>query len=422
MLLAGLSWMTALGPGGTLWLLAHNALAASTACRVTDGWFSPRFSVFAEFSTRQWTAEVSCPRVTQPVWPACWIDTPDRSSSSTSEVVQDIWDVYREEMGTVPPLALRSAIDANCIDRFRSVWSASAEAKFLGAYRRAGGPITSGIRAFLRRGVFFAGPETPTWWQGCWVSHGDVVDVSSAQYSVNSSLSPVLLLLRRVKSWRMFSRVSVRSASLRVGGMLCVVGGRLFVIRGFVGPCVPLSLGPTGFHLMCTDFITGFLMLWACLPPSPFLVVKDKVAKTSQILVQLHLVSAEFRKSWHPVVTSEQFLDFVDPYLAQEPVLDLPRITGQDLQEVARAKKSTAGCLDGWAWNEINALLLAWFSGLDFLLNMVEDAAVWPQELLDAYIAMTLEVDGNSTPLGQRPLCVVPLIYRLCAWLCAWPT
>ena len=34
--------------------------------------------------------------------------------------------------------------------------------------------------------------------------------------------------------------------------------------------------------------------------------------------------------------------------------MNLPRISGRELQEVARAKKSTAGGLDGWAWNEIN--------------------------------------------------------------------
>ena len=44
--------------------------------------------------------------------------------------------------------------------------------------------------------------------------------------------------------------------------------------------------------------------------------------------------------------------------LPQEPFLDLPRITGRDLQEVARSKISTAGGLDGWAWNELKALPL----------------------------------------------------------------
>ena len=54
-----------------------------------------------------------------------------------------------------------------------------------------------------------------------------------------------------------------------------------------------------------------------------------------------------------------QFLDFIGHFLPQENYLDLPRITGRDLQEVARAKKSTAGGLDGWAWNEIKALSVA---------------------------------------------------------------
>ena len=102
-------------------------------------------------------------------------------------------------------------------------------------------------------------------------------------------------------------------------------------------------------------------------PPSPFLVVKDPQTESSRILVEPHLIDAEFRKAWmpffcrsgHPVNTPDQFLDFVGHLLPQEPYLDLPRITGRDLQEVARAKKSTAGGLDGWAWNEIKALAAA---------------------------------------------------------------
>ena len=115
-------------------------------------------------------------------------------------------------------------------------------------------------------------------------------------------------------------------------------------------------------------------------PPSPFLVVKDPQTKLSLILVEPHLVDAEFRKAWmpffcrsgHPVVTADQFLDFVGHLLPQEPHLDLPRITGRDLEEVAWAKKSTAGALDGWAWNELKALSLPWFSGLAILLELVE--------------------------------------------------
>ena len=88
---------------------------------------------------------------------------------------------------------------------------------------------------------------------------------------------------------------------------------------------------------------------------------------------------------------------------------DLPRITGRDLQEVVRAKKSTAGGLDG-AWNEIEALPPPWFSGLAILLQLVETTGVWPQGLLDAYIAMIPKADGDSTPLGQQPLSVLPVV------------
>ena len=86
-------------------------------------------------------------------------------------------------------------------------------------------------------------------------------------------------------------------------------------------------------------------------------------------------------RSGHPVVTPEQFLDFIGRLLPQENYLDLPRITGRDLQEVARAKKSTAGGLDGWAWNEVKALPLPSFSGLAFLLELVESTGSWPQGL-----------------------------------------
>ena len=112
--------------------------------------------------------------------------------------------------------------------------------------------------------------------------------------------------------------------------------------------------------------------------PSPFLVIKDPPSRSSLIIVEPHLIDAEFRKAWmpyfcrsgHPEVSSDQFLGFIGHFLPQENLLDLPRITGRDLQEVARAKRSTAGGLDGWAWNEVKALPLPWFSGLAILLEL----------------------------------------------------
>ena len=102
-------------------------------------------------------------------------------------------------------------------------------------------------------------------------------------------------------------------------------------------------------------------------------------------------------------------------YLHQAPVLNLPVLTGDDLHSVVLSKKATSGGLDGWGWNELKALPLSWYVGLALILREVENAGSWPQGLLDACITMIPKADGDSTPLCQRPLCVLPVVYRLWA-------
>ena len=71
-------------------------------------------------------ADVACPVVCQLVWPACWLDTPDGSSSSSTRVVQDVWDVYRNELGVVPDevvLALKDAASRSSVDDFWTILS-----------------------------------------------------------------------------------------------------------------------------------------------------------------------------------------------------------------------------------------------------------------------------------------------------------
>ena len=123
----------------------HNALAASDACFVTDRWFTPHFSALACFRIDAWMADVACPEICQPIWPACWLDTPDKSESSATRVVQDVWDVYRDELGVVPKkivLALRNAVSRSSVD-----------AGLFRAYSHAGGPAEAGSAAFLGRGL-----------------------------------------------------------------------------------------------------------------------------------------------------------------------------------------------------------------------------------------------------------------------------
>ena len=184
------------------------ALAASQACYVTDRWFTPHFSVLARFRICAWMADVACPFVCQPIWPACWSVTPDRSSSSSTRVVQDVWDICRHVLGAVPEefvLALRDAASRSSVGDCWSIWSRSAEEGLFRVYSQAEGPTVAGSSAFLGRGLLrirsrrlggraAGGTVFSRLYR---VSQGDEVDVHCAQYFVHSSLSPVLLFRGR---------------------------------------------------------------------------------------------------------------------------------------------------------------------------------------------------------------------------------
>ena len=74
------------------------------------------------------------------------------------------------------------------------------------------------------------------------------------------------------------------------------------------------------------------------------------------------------------------------------------------LADVVQRKSVTAGSLDGWGWRELKVLPTPWFDGLARILSLVEDTSVWPDGLLDAYIAMIPKTDGDATPLVSEPL------------------
>ena len=134
-------------------------------------------------------------------------------------------------------------------------------------------------------------------------------------------------------------------------------------------------------------------------------------------------IDEEFRKAWLPYfcrsgqreTSLEEFSFEVDGWLPLLPVVDLPRLTGQMLYDVVHRKGATAGSLDGWGWKELKVLPVSWFDQLARILTLVEDHGVWPDGLLDAYITMIPKTDGDATPLGQRPLSVLPVVYRIWA-------
>ena len=97
------------------------------------------------------------------------------------------------------------------------------------------------------------------------------------------------------------------------------------------------------------------------------------------------------------------------------PEVSSPWLTGQMLADVVQRKDATAGSLDGWGWRELKVLPVAWYDELARILTKVEEIGVWLDGLLDAYIAMIPKTDGDATPLGQRPLSALPVVYRILA-------
>ena len=159
-------------------------------------------------------------------------------------------------------------------------------------------------------------------------------------------------------------------------------------------------------------------------PPAPFLQCDPALTPgVSGVLSDPVRIDEEFQKAWLPYfcrsgrreTNLEEFAREVGSWLPVLPEVELPRLTGSLLAEVARKKKVTVGGLDGWGWREFKVLPASWFDGLARILTCVEDLGVWPDGLLDAYIAMIPKVDGDVTPLEQRTLSVLPVVYRIWA-------
>ena len=93
--------------------------------------------------------------------------------------------------------------------------------------------------------------------------------------------------------------------------------------------------------------------------------------------------------------------------------VDFPPLLGSDMHYIVQHEEASAGGLDGCVWQDVKAFLVSWFDFLAVVLSGVELDGVWPEGLLDAYISVIPKADGDAIPLGQRPLCVLPVVYRI---------
>ena len=158
---------------------------------------------------------------------------------------------------------------------------------------------------------------------------------------------------------------------------------------------------------------SGFVQTWP--PPAPLLQCKPHLTPGGcGVLADVARIDEEFRKGWLPYfcrsgqkrdTNLEEFNEEVGGcgYHFYQRVA-VPRLTGQMLADVVQREGATADSLDGWRWRELKVLPVAWYDGLARILTKVEDLGVWPDGLLDAYIAMITRTHVDAAPLGQRPL------------------
>ena len=172
-------------------------------------------------------------------------------------------------------------------------------------------------------------------------------------------------------------------------------------------------------------------------PPALFLQCDPLVTPGgSGVLADPARIDEEFRKAWFFIFAAlgkgipalrNSVLRLEGGFLHY--LFELPRLTCQMLADVVLRKSATAGSLDGWGWREFMVLPVSWCDELPRILTEVEDLGVWPDGLLYAYSTMIPKTDGDATPLGQRPLSVLPIIYRIWAsarmcplegWFLSW--
>ena len=462
------SWTAASGHRRDFILGCPLAAAAILSCKVQpDRWIAPHLAVRVLFDYGRWESWVTQPVRCTPLWPASWLPVVDKSRGSKSVEVQRVWEIYDERlqfMSRLDASLLDQSLDRGDVSLAWSVWSRAAESALVDAFRFSGGPLPSrglilGRGAALLRSVQLGGPRV----RRARANAADAVDAADVFLYRDCSLAPLLDMRRRFKAVMDLLDAMIRyGVSLSRSVELTAQWDRILAL----GPMHPVTLddlsldraldigaffrAASDIHRRLSTFIHQVVVhrrdeavrgwrnwiredplvhpyRWLrpdLVPPAPFLQCEPCLTSGgSGVLSDPARIDEEFRKAWLPYfcrsgqreTSLDEFSFEVDGWLPLLPEVHLPRLTGQMLADVVHRKSVSAGGLDGWGWRELKVLPVSWFDGLARILTKVEDLGVWPDGLLDAYITMIPKSDGDATPLGQRPLSVLPVVYRIWA-------
>ena len=111
---------------------------------------------------------------------------------------------------------------------------------------------------------------------------------------------------------------------------------------------------------------------------------------------------------WHLFAASE--------FYGHIPVLQWPHAPWTGVRVAAALRSMREGASPGLPNVPIavwKALPVAWLDAVARLLNLIEDEGAWPTEWLDAYVVMIPKAAGGTRPRDQRPITVLPMVYRL---------
>ena len=274
---------------------------------------------------------------------------------SPSHAVQNIWDVYIQEVGFAPREVreqLLIACNSPDVDASWLLWSREAEASLARAYLSAGGPSLSNAGSYVGRGQLSL--RTMRLGGRCRdriyrIDRADKFDVTHSGFFVNSSLAPVLRFRRRFVSvcnvlkginlhafsettvialwhrWRAVVRMSPTGPVTSfepwthwippdLHGFYKWAMDTLALLNEFVLKVVRHRL--TSRSIAWSNWIREDLASrpykWLgpeFVPPAPYLVCKPQDSPNgSGILVQPALNDALFRKAWMPYFRREGHL------------------------------------------------------------------------------------------------------------------
>ena len=461
------SWVSTGGSRRDFLVGCPLATAALLSCSVAScRWLQPHFAVSAMFDCDRWSCRVAPPIRSTPLWPASWLPALDKSRGSKSVEVQRVWEVYDDRlrfMSRADSDGLTSSLLDDYVSSAWAVWSSAAETVLADAYCFSGGPVPDrGLvlgRGTARLRVVRRGGHKVRKVRGSAVDPADGGDIHLFR---DSSIALLLDLRRRLKVVfdllggmirngfslaRSFELTDQWSCILSAGPLHPVTMDDLLSVQSGLGwfreVVGDLHARPSDFiHRIVVPRRDEAIRSWRgwlredplvrpyrwlrpdLVPPFSFLRCDPRLTPGwSGVLASPDRIDEEFRKAWLPYfcrsgqreASLEEFSEELVGWLPLLPEVDMTPVTGDDLFQVVRCETATAGSLDGWGWREVESLPVPWFDGLARIFAKVEEFGVWPEGLLDANIAMIPKVGGDSTPLGQRPLSVLPVVCRIWA-------